>query len=223
MAGIFKKLEDSPLKLRVIPFVVFVLPLALQGPVGLGSPFWIYVLRTCAGAALVWWMWPRVKEMRWAFSWEAVVAGIAVFFLWIGLGDFVPKLLTAEGAGWNPHEVYGAGSGLAWFFVIVRLVGSSLVVPPMEEVFYRSFFYRYMVRSEFMGVELKHFDLRALVVTSLVFGFAHHEWLAGIVCGLIYQGLVLRKGRLGDAMTAHAITNFLLGAWVIYRGAWHFW
>jgi CAAX prenyl protease-like protein len=223
MAGIFKKLEDSSLKLRVIPFVVFVLPLGLQGPLGLGSPFWIYVLRTCAGAALVWWMWPRVKEMRWAFSWEAVVAGIAVFFLWIGLGDFVPKLLTAEGAGWNPHEVYGAGSGLAWFFVIVRLVGSSLVVPPMEEVFYRSFFYRYMVRSEFMGVELKHFDLRALVVTSLVFGFAHHEWLAGIVCGLIYQGLVLRKGRLGDAMTAHAITNFLLGAWVIYRGAWHFW
>jgi CAAX prenyl protease-like protein len=74
-----------------------------------------------------------------------------------------------------------------------------------------------------MGVELKHFDLRALVVTSLVFGFAHHEWLAGIVCGLIYQGLVLRKGRLGDAMTAHAITNFLLGVWVIYRGAWHFW
>jgi len=34
---------------------------------------------------------------------------------------------------------------------------------------------------------------------------------------------VLRKNRLGDAMTAHAITNFLLGAWIVWRGAWHFW
>jgi hypothetical protein len=34
---------------------------------------------------------------------------------------------------------------------------------------------------------------------------------------------VLRKNQLGDAMTAHAITNFLLGIWVVTRGAWQFW
>jgi hypothetical protein len=60
-------------------------------------------------------------------------------------------------------------------------------------------------------------------VTSLLFGFAHYEWLPGVLCGAIYQGLVCRKGRLGDAITAHAITNFLLGIWVVTRGAWHFW
>jgi membrane protease YdiL (CAAX protease family) len=43
------------------------------------------------------------------------------------------------------------------------------------------------------------------------------------LCGAAYQWLVLRKGRLGDAMTAHAITNFLLGAWIVWRGAWQFW
>jgi len=31
------------------------------------------------------------------------------------------------------------------------------------------------------------------------------------------------ENRLGDAMTAHAITNFLLGVWVVWRHAWNFW
>jgi membrane protease YdiL (CAAX protease family) len=56
-----------------------------------------------------------------------------------------------------------------------------------------------------------------------MFGFGHHEWLAGILCGFAYQGLVCWKKRLGDAMTAHAITNFLLGVYVVWKGAWNFW
>ena len=60
-------------------------------------------------------------------------------------------------------------------------------------------------------------------MTSVVFGLEHREWLAGILCGFAYQGLVCWKNRLGDAITAHAITNALLGGWVVWRGAWHFW
>ena len=58
---------------------------------------------------------------------------------------------------------------------------------------------------------------------SIIFGVVHREWLAGILCGAAYQWLVLRRGHLGDAMTAHAISNLLLGIWVAYKGAWHFW
>ena len=61
------------------------------------------------------------------------------------------------------------------------------------------------------------------IITSVLFGFEHREWLAGILCGFTYQGLVCWKKRLGDAVTAHAITNFLLGLWVVHRNAWHFW
>jgi uncharacterized protein len=61
------------------------------------------------------------------------------------------------------------------------------------------------------------------LATSVIFGFAHREWLAGILCGMVYQGLVCRRKRLGDAMTAHAITNLLLGVWVVAKGAWFFW
>ena len=63
-----------------------------------------------------------------------------------------------------------------------------------------------------------------ILITSIAFGLVHpQQWLAGILCGFAYQGLVCWKKRLGDAMTAHAITNLLLGLWVIWKNAWNFW
>jgi uncharacterized protein len=174
------------------------------------------------GGFLVWVMWPIVTEMRWAFSWEAVLAGIAVFALWVGIDPFYPKFGKIE-IVWNAPQQFSEGSALAWGLIAVRILGSGLVVPHLEEVFYRSFVYRYVVSPAFQEVPFNRFDLRALLITSAVFGLAHSQWLAGILCGLIYQGLAIRKNRLGDAMTAHAITNILLGIWVVWKGAWQFW
>jgi CAAX prenyl protease-like protein len=72
-------------------------------------------------------------------------------------------------------------------------------------------------------VPLNRFRPIPFLVTTLVFGLAHNEWLAGLLCGAAYQGLTLRKNRLGDAMLAHAVTNFLLGVWIVWRGAWNLW
>jgi CAAX prenyl protease-like protein len=225
MRETLQMVEKSPAWVRALPYVLFVVPLYLQGQLGASSPFWVYALRTILGLAFVLWMVPRVKEMRWAFSWEAVVVGVLVFVVWVGLDPYYPAIGRSEASGWNPHEALGEGSGWAWFFVAVRLAGSTLVVPPLEEVFYRSFLYRYIVRTDFLGVSMRQFDWRAFVGVCLVFGFIHKEWLAGILCGAAYQALVLRKGRLGDAMTAHAVTNLSLGLWVISSGgeAWRFW
>jgi CAAX prenyl protease-like protein len=151
--------------------------------------------------------------------------GVLVCVVWVGLDPYYPKLQTVAKTEthWNPFEEFGGASGLGWFFVAVRTVGSALVVPPIEEAFYRSFLYRYFVKIDFTAMPLSQLHWLSLVVTSLIFGFSHYQWLAGILCGLAYQWLVLRKGRLGDAMTAHAITNFLLGIWVVWKGAWQFW
>lgn len=107
--------------------------------------------------------------------------------------------------------------------IVTRILGSTLVVPPLEEVFYRSFLYRYFARQDFLSVPLNRFLPWPFFATAAVFGFSHFQWLAGVLCGMAYQWLVLRKNRLGDAMTAHAITNFLLGIWVVWQGAWQFW
>lgn len=247
MNPISKKLQTSPALARVAPFAIFLALTALQGHWGESSRYWLYFAKTIVGIGLIGLMWPVVTEMRWAFSWEAVVVGIGVFIIWVGLDGFYPSFddiiqkyfcpvlksiglqswcpqpASANKPPWNPNVQFGVGTGLAWLFVATRILGSTFVVPPLEEVFYRSFLYRYFVKQDFLAVSLGAFHGVAFVATALIFGFSHYEWLAGILCGFAYQWLALRKQRLGDAMTAHAITNFLLGVWVVWRGAWHFW
>ncbi len=216
------RLVSSPLLARVAPFFVFLALTLCQGLFGEAGRYWFYFAKTLVGVWLIWLVRPLIVEMRWKVSWEAIVAGVAVLLIWIGLDDFYPKLGKA-GAAWNPHAQFGADGGVAWLLIAVRILGSTLVVPPLEEVFYRSFLYRYIAKVDFQSVRLGAFLWKPFLATALVFGFAHFEWLAGILCGFVYQGLVCRKGRLGDAMTAHAITNFLLSLWVVWKGAWHFW
>jgi CAAX prenyl protease-like protein len=210
---------------RVAPFVIFLLLTAGQGQFGPASAYWFYLAKTLVGLWLLIEIRPLIPEMRWAFSWEAVAAGLGVLVMWIGIDPLYPKLGGAKVvlANANPNLVFGQHSPLAWFFLAVHLFGMTFVVPPLEEVFYRSFLYRFIAKPKFLEVPLNQFLPVPFLATAILFGFEHSQWLAGILCGLAYQSLVLRKNRLGDAITAHAITNFLLGVWVIWRGAWNFW
>ncbi|MBK7999209.1 MAG: CAAX prenyl protease-related protein [Verrucomicrobia bacterium] len=192
-------------------------------------------IKSLIGAVLLWWAWPFVTEMRWKFSIAAVLVGVGVLAIWVGLDSLVPKqqeLWMKLGLSkppekpplpWNPFFQFGEGSALGWFFVGARILGSTLVVPPLEEAFYRSFMYRWIAKPDFQSVSLGQFSWKPFALTALIFGFAHNEWLAGILCSAAYQGLVCWKKNLGEAMTAHAITNCLLGIYIVARNEWHFW
>ena len=224
MTGPIARLFDNPLKARVAPFVIFLLLTMGQGQFGPESHFWFYLAKTLVGAWLVWMMIPRVSEVRWAASWEAFVVGIAVFVGWVGVHPFTPWFGGEPEITWNPFTVFGEGTALAWMFIVTRVLGSTLVVPYLEEAFYRSFLYRWVEDQDFLRIPIGRFILRSFVITALLFGFAHGgHWLAGVLCGAAYQWLVIRKNRLGDAMTAHAITNLLLGVWIVWKGEWWFW
>jgi len=222
------KVADSPEMARLAPYFIFVVLTVAQAKLGPDANYWMYAVKTVVGAWMIWEIWPLVKEMRWAFSWEAVVVGIGVCVIWVGLNPYYPMnhVFIQPSAGdkpWNPFEQYGAHSTLAWFYVAVRTLGSAIVVPPIEEILYRSFLYRFFIRNNFQALPLATFHVTSFIVTSSIFGLMHYQWLAGILCGMSYQWLVIRKGRLGDAMVAHGITNFLLGVWIVWKGDWQFW
>jgi CAAX prenyl protease-like protein len=230
-----KKFSGSPAIARVAPFLIFLALTVCQGKFGAASAYWFYFAKTIVGAWLIFEMRPLVFEMRWAVSWEAILVGVGIFAVWVGIsGEWTtqdslwgkiglahPQTIPAK--IWNPNLQFGANSALAWVFILTRVLGSTFIVPPIEEVFYRSFLYRYIAAQNFLSVPLNKFLPLPFFATAIVFGFSHNEWLAGILCGAAFQWLVIRKNRLGDAMTAHAITNFLLGVWIVWRGAWNFW
>lgn len=222
MNALIARLRSTPLIARVAPFFIFVALTSLQGLFSDEYKYWLYIAKSLAGIFLVWAVWPVVKELRWTISLEAVLVGVGVIVIWIGADSYYGKLTNITKL-WNPHDQFGHGSALAWFFITSRIVFSTLVVPPLEEMFYRSFLYRYIIKADFEQVSLKTFHLASFLITATLFGIVHREWLAGIICGAAYQWLVIRRGHLGDAITAHAISNLLLGLWVVYKEAWKFW
>jgi len=221
-----EKLRSNPVLPRVLPFLVFAGLTTAQGWFGPMSHYWMYAAKTLLGAALVWMVWPWVPEMRWRFSLRAVAVGVLVFAAWVGLDGLYPVWSSGppKDPTWVPFKTFGAESPVAWGLVGLRILGTALVVPMIEEVFYRSFLYRYVASAEFEKLPLNHFSWKPMLATAAIFGIVHpDQWLAGILCAVAYQMLVIRTNRLGDAITAHAVTNLLLGLWVVWKGAWKFW
>jgi len=225
---------------RALPFVLFVGLSSLQGKLFDGSEYWVYALKTILVGCLLWSWRGYIPEMKWAFSWSAIGVGGAIALLWIGLEGVVPTLSELWGAGtrvltgripepsapatpWNPLAYFAASPALGWAFVAVRVLGRSLVVPALEEVFYRSFFYRSIAGAKFYEVPIGRWHAPAFFITSLVFGLAHpDQWFSAIVCGAAYQLLVVGKKRLGDAMLAHATTNLIISGYAITTNQWQF-
>jgi CAAX prenyl protease-like protein len=157
----------SPMLARVVPFVVFVLLTYCQGKLGPTSAYWVYLFKTLAGIWLILEMRPCVAEIRWSFSVEAVVVGMVVFAVWVGIsGEWTTQTSLGTKLGlspspntpasaWNPLAEFSGALGV--FFVAVRILGSALVVPPIEEAFYRSFLYRYIANQNFLSVPLNKF------------------------------------------------------------------
>jgi CAAX prenyl protease-like protein len=230
-----KQFANSPITVRVAPFIVFILLTFCQNQFGEAGRYWFYFAKTLVGAWLIWEMRPFVSELKLNFSWEAVAVGVGVLVMWVGIDSLYPKLSelsiklglskapVTPALPWNPNLQFGDGAPLAWFFIVARILGASLVVPVLEEVFFRSFLYRYIAKPDFQSVSLGLFALTPFLLTAAIFGLEHEEWLAGILCGFAYQGLVIWKKRLGDAIVAHGITNLLLGLWVVWKGDWKFW
>ena len=189
------------------------------------DPRWLYAVQiSCVIAALVFSRSDyselsnisRVHSMDWVLS---VLLGVGVFLLWINLDSGWVVLGEAK-TGFVPLNHQG---GLDWPLIIVRIVGAALVVPVMEELFWRSFIQRWIDRQDFMALAPASVSLRALLFASVAFGFEHNQWLAGIIAGLVYGYLYRRSGKLWPPIMAHGLTNLLLGVWVVHTAAWQFW
>ncbi|QEM70210.1 CAAX prenyl protease-related protein [Geobacter sp. FeAm09] len=145
--------------------------------------------------------------------------GLLVFALWIRM-DWA---LGASGApkGFDPGLLPGRGLQLA--MTAFRVGGAVLVVPIMEELFWRSFLIRYIIDTHFADVPLGRFTWGSFLATVLLFGFEHHFVFAGMMAGAIYNVLLYRTRSLAQCILSHAVTNLALAIYVIYSGTWYFW
>jgi exosortase E/protease (VPEID-CTERM system) len=178
-----------------------------------------------AAALAAFWFFRRVLSVRtwnWAWSWTAVCIGVLVFLIWIAL-EPRPNSATIAAAAAIPHALAEMSLLGAAFWLLARVVGSVVTVPLAEELAFRGFLLRRFVAAEFQNVPFTRCTWSSLTVSSILFGAVHQRWLAGTIAGVLYALVVLRRGRLGDAVLSHATTNTLIAAYALTTGTWTLW
>jgi len=216
--------------IRIAPFAVFTLLLALRGAAPVDGawgfdPRWLYGAKVLAVGALLAWFWREYGELGRQTLPDAREAGLAV-----GVGLLVFALWIQLDAPWMQFPVPGAvfvplttAGTLDLPLAAMRWLGATLLVPLVEELFWRSFLMRWLQAHVFQGVAPQRVGAKAVVLSTFVFVLAHTLWLAAALAGLAYAWLYMRSGRLWTPVIAHAVTNGALGAWVVATGQWQFW
>lgn len=181
---------------------------------------WLYPLRFVAAAVAIAYFWPRLKKLDWRFGWAGPVTGAAVFLVWIAPTLYAHQFAaTRLGASLAALPPVGR-----WTWVAFRVAAAAVTVPVAEELAFRGYLARRFMSREFDGVAFTSLSALSILLSSAVFGLMHgRQWLVGIVAGVAYALALRWRGRIGDAVVAHAATNLLLAVWVLALGDWAQW
>jgi exosortase E/protease (VPEID-CTERM system) len=151
-----------------------------------------------------------------SFSWVAVALGAGVCAAAIAFSS-----APAAADALAQVERLGAAERIAW--IAMRVAGACLVLPVVEEVAFRGFLLPWLLAPDFESVPPRAWTWPALLLSSLASGALHPQWMVGAAAGLAFAAAKLRRGRLADAILAHAVANAGIALAVLLGGRWDLW
>jgi exosortase E/protease (VPEID-CTERM system) len=209
--------SDNPTAAYLMPFLAILAAGMVSQAMSTRFEFF-YPLRVIAAAIVLWIYRKRLMLLDWRASWRGLAVGASVFAVWIASAHV---LIPAAGM---PVELAAMQPATRGLWIGARLVGSLVTVPIAEELAYRGYLLRRISHGDFEAVPFQSVRWPALCVTAVIFGLVHGAlWLPAIVAGLAYGLVVMHRGRLGEAVLAHATTNALVAAAVLGWGQWQLW
>jgi CAAX prenyl protease-like protein len=214
----------------VLPFVVYLGGMAVAGWFD-GAPYpQGYSLVLGLTLVLMLAVWRGYSRAPFSISWLSVVVGVLGVFVWIGLWWFdreflgLGSLFGSTREAFNPFEQLSENPTWMWSFLAIRFAGLVVVVPVIEEFFVRGFLMRYIDSQEWDSVPLGNATWLSVGGVA-VYGLLSHpaEPLSAVVWFSMVTWLYLRTKSIWDCVLAHAITNLLLGLYVVGTGNWELW
>ncbi|MFN7994954.1 MAG: CAAX prenyl protease-related protein [Bryobacteraceae bacterium] len=172
---------------------------------------------------------PRVLPWRPRYFFSSIALGVLVFGIWIG-----------------PDRIFGAGYREFWlfhnpvtgaavstlparvrgsaFFMTLRVIESVVLVPILEELFWRGWLMRWLIRADFTKVPLGTYTPNSFWIVAVLFAAEHGPyWEVGFIAGIAYNWWATRTRNLADCIVAHAVTNAVLAAYVLTFDQWQYW
>lgn len=150
------------------------------------------------------------------------IFGVIGIALWIGI-EKIPYPHIGSRSGFNPFIAIPDAS-LRMLWISTRFIGLAAIVPVIEELFWRGFLVRYIDNmDDFRKVTAGQHSWVATSVVTAAFTSIHPEWLAAVVYALLTDQLLRRTKYVGACVVMHAVTNLLLGIYVVTTRSWHLW
>ncbi len=233
----------------LLPFLVFMVVGAFEPTprtpggekIGLAIPYaaypWVYVAKIASTVAAAVLVLPGYRQFPRRLGLLAIVVGVVGGVLWIGLclldweHAYLSPLLGRCGLGsligagdrsaFNPFEQLADQPAWAWTFLTVRFFGLVAVVPLIEEFFLRGFLMRVVMEHDWWDVPFGTANWLAILLGTVVPMLMHPgELLAAAVWFSMVTWLMLRTRNIWDCVAAHAVTNLILGIYVVVSGTW---
>lgn len=195
----------------------------------------VYAIKIALTLAAVAFVWPGYRQFPLRLSWLAIVVGIVGGAIWIALAapgwerlyfwPLVEKItfgyVKIERPAFNPFDPsHHLATGWAWAFLVVRFLGLVAVIPLIEEFLLRGFVMRFVMERDWWNIPFGTASRLAIVVGTVFPMLSHPELLAAAVWFSMVTWLMLKTKNIWDCITAHAITNLILGIYVVTSGNW---
>jgi uncharacterized protein len=211
----------------IAPFLTFMAMLAIQKQLAfLGD--WEYALRVAVVGAVIFFFSRKVLDFKVRFFWPSLAIGLAVFVLWIAPDTLFP--------GWRQHWLFTnsimgevkvsltAEQLSSPILLLFRTMSAAILVPILEELFWRAWLMRWLVKQDFETLPMGFADRQSFWIVAVLFALEHGPyWEVGLLTGILWNWWMTRTKSLGDLIFIHAVTNLVLSLYVIYTKQWHFW
>ena len=196
-----------------------------------------YAVRAVVVAVMLWMLRRHYTRIRWNHWWLGAIFGVVGIVQWVGMQKWLEsQTWLAAHAGplsmffkpatdfFNPLATF-PNPAARWSFYAMRIGGAVLVVPFMEELFWRDYLWRYIsAPNDFKLAAVGEKDWKSFLIVSLAFATVHGNWgLTAIVWAMMIGWLLITTRSLGACIIAHAVTNLLLAVYVIRWQQWAFW
>jgi CAAX prenyl protease-like protein len=210
----------------IAPFLVYVGLMGIEHAAKLPVQVF-YPIRCTVSAAVLLLLSRPLLSLRPSRALASIALGVAVFLIWIG-----PDLLFSYRHFWLfENSLFGSAASSAppelrasLAFRIVRTLGSTALVPIIEELFWRGWLMRWLIDNRFLKVPLGTYAPSAFWLVALMFASEHGPyWEVGLAAGVLYNWWTVRTHNLADCILAHSVTNGLLSAYVLMADRWQYW
>ena len=196
----------DPMTVMILPFAVFMASSTVASALS-ATPALLYPWRMMAVVTVLAMGWTVLRALPWRIDTLSAASGVICGVLWVATAPAAaaPDAMLAD-------RLAGLSAPILAIWVIARVTGTALVVPIVEELFFRGYILK---KLDLGGMTWR---IIALAVSTAAFAFLHDRYIAAALAGILFGLVYLRRGNITDAIISHALANAVIAGWALTQG-----